>query len=292
MEMHQVRYFLAAARTLNFTRAAEESNVSQPSLTRAIQKLEEEFGGQLFRRERSLTHLTELGRQMVPLLERTYEAAQAAKLLAKGIGKDTLAPMTLGVAGSISAQLQSALAEVSAALPGFQLTLTKGDVATLIDGLLKGDIDAAILVEPRVAPERLDRIELVQQRFAVIAPSDGELAQTSNLSVEHLGAVGWIRGDSDISDEFQERCAAAGVDPEFRHSAGSESDLIELVGSGLGCALVATSARLPASVVALPIKELLITRATVFVTVSGRKRSTATDALIRAVRARSWAACS
>lgn len=60
MEMHQVRYFLAAARTLNFTKAAEESNVTQPSLTRAIQKLEEEFGGLLFRRERSLTHLTEL----------------------------------------------------------------------------------------------------------------------------------------------------------------------------------------------------------------------------------------
>ena len=80
MEMHQVRYFLAAARTLNFTRAAEECNVTQPSLTRAIQKLEEEFGGQLFRRERSLTHLTELGRQMVPHLQRTYDAAQAAKL--------------------------------------------------------------------------------------------------------------------------------------------------------------------------------------------------------------------
>ena len=51
MEMHQVRYFLAVARTRNFTRAAEECNVSQPSLTRAIQKLEGELGGPLFRRE-------------------------------------------------------------------------------------------------------------------------------------------------------------------------------------------------------------------------------------------------
>jgi DNA-binding transcriptional LysR family regulator len=47
MEMHQIRYFLAAARTLNFTRAAEECNVAQPSLTRAIQQLEEELGGDL-----------------------------------------------------------------------------------------------------------------------------------------------------------------------------------------------------------------------------------------------------
>ena len=77
MEMHQVRYFLAVARTLNFTRAAEESNVTQPSLTRAIQKLEEEFGGLLFRRERALTHLTDLGRLMLPHLERAYAAAAA-----------------------------------------------------------------------------------------------------------------------------------------------------------------------------------------------------------------------
>ena len=52
MEMHQVRYFLAVARTLNFTRAAEECNVAQPSLTRAIKLLEGELGGDLFRRER------------------------------------------------------------------------------------------------------------------------------------------------------------------------------------------------------------------------------------------------
>ena len=57
MEMHQVRYFLAVADTLNFTRAAELCNVSQPALTRAIQQLEEELGGLLLRRERKLTHL-------------------------------------------------------------------------------------------------------------------------------------------------------------------------------------------------------------------------------------------
>ncbi|MGC1624341.1 MAG: LysR family transcriptional regulator, partial [Pseudolabrys sp.] len=51
MEMHQVRYFLAVADELNFTRAAEKCNVSQPSLSRAIKMLEFEFGGDLFRRE-------------------------------------------------------------------------------------------------------------------------------------------------------------------------------------------------------------------------------------------------
>ena len=61
MEMHQVRYFLAVARALNFTRAAEECNVAQPSLTRAIRQLEGELGGDLFRRERPHAQMTELG---------------------------------------------------------------------------------------------------------------------------------------------------------------------------------------------------------------------------------------
>ena len=74
MEMHQVRYFLAVARTLNFTRAAEECNVAQPSLTRAIRQLEDELGGDLFRRERPHAQLTELGQRMRPLLQQRLHA--------------------------------------------------------------------------------------------------------------------------------------------------------------------------------------------------------------------------
>ena len=79
MEMHQVRYFLAVCETLNFTRAAENCNVSQPALTRAVHKLEEELGGLLLRRENSLTHLTDFGRLVRPHLEQMMAEAEAAK---------------------------------------------------------------------------------------------------------------------------------------------------------------------------------------------------------------------
>src|SRR5258705_680468 len=79
MEMHQVRYFLALCEELNFTRAAERSNVAQPSLTRAIKQLEEELGGALFHRERANTHLTELGRTLKPYLEQVFRRAEDAK---------------------------------------------------------------------------------------------------------------------------------------------------------------------------------------------------------------------
>src|SRR5437764_283177 len=83
MEMHQIRYFLAVAETLNFTRAAEKCNVTQPALTRAIQKLEEELGGLLLRRERNLTHLTDFGRLIRPHLEQLAVNAEAARSTAQ-----------------------------------------------------------------------------------------------------------------------------------------------------------------------------------------------------------------
>src|SRR6185503_1724179 len=84
MEMHQVRYFLAVARTLNFTRAADDCYVAQPSLTRAIKQLEAELGGELFRRERPV-QLTELGERMLPLLQQCFEAASGARSLAASL---------------------------------------------------------------------------------------------------------------------------------------------------------------------------------------------------------------
>ena len=76
MEMQQARYFVALCETLNFTRAAEKCNVTQPSLTRAIKLLEDELGGPLFNRERNQTHLTELGRLMEPHLREVIDQAQ------------------------------------------------------------------------------------------------------------------------------------------------------------------------------------------------------------------------
>jgi DNA-binding transcriptional LysR family regulator len=289
MEMHQVRYFLAAARTLNFTKAADESNVTQPSLTRAIQKLEEEFGGLLFRRERSLTHLTELGRQMVPHLERTYEAAQAAKMLAKGIGKAALAPLNFGIAGNMPADLGAALSQVADGLPGFELSLVHAATDALIESMLKGDIDAAIFTKPRDLPDRLDTFALVNRDYAMAAPSSHSIAAMQDICLADLNGLCWIEGDADVAQEFRERCADAGIEIEFRHSCSSNRGAIDLVASGLGCALVPTSSHVPDEVVLRPIIDLSISRTLVFATVSGRQRSVATDALVRALKARNWA---
>ena len=97
MEMHQIRYFLAVCETLNFTRAAEACNVSQPSLTRAIKGLEDELGGPLFRRERNNTHLTGLGEMMRPHLSQVLIETDAAKERAKSFAKLDDVELKLGM---------------------------------------------------------------------------------------------------------------------------------------------------------------------------------------------------
>src|SRR6266705_6236023 len=101
MEMHQVRYFLAAVGELNFTKAAERCNVSQPSLTRAIKQLEGELGGDLFRRERPQAQLTELGQRMLPLLKQCYDSALGARSLASSIKSGEAASLRLALSRTI-----------------------------------------------------------------------------------------------------------------------------------------------------------------------------------------------
>ena len=105
MEMHQVRYFLAVARVLNFTRAADECNVTQPSLTRAIKQLEAELGGDLFRRERPAAQLTELGQRMHPLLKQCYEAATGARELASSFKSGEVGALRIALTHSVDLSL-------------------------------------------------------------------------------------------------------------------------------------------------------------------------------------------
>jgi DNA-binding transcriptional LysR family regulator len=84
MEMHQIRYFLALSRELNFTRAAKHCGISQPSLTNAISALERHFGGALFRRKPQVA-LTALGRAIWPCLRQISQSADEAREAARAV---------------------------------------------------------------------------------------------------------------------------------------------------------------------------------------------------------------
>lgn len=97
MELYQIRYFLAVADTLNFTRASERSFVSQPALTKAIQRLEETIGGRLFDRSKNSVQLTELGRGMLPSLRQIYDSANEAREQARRLTRERKEVVRVGV---------------------------------------------------------------------------------------------------------------------------------------------------------------------------------------------------
>lgn len=289
MEMHQVRYFLAVARTLNFTRAADECNVTQPSLTRAIQKLEDELGGLLFRRERSLTHLTDLGRLMQPHLERIYDAAEAAKALAKGIGKAQVAPLSLGVAYSADTEaLLDIIHEVSSSLPGFALTIENGTSADLLNRALKGDIELLLIEAPDDAPERLEAWRLFEQRYRMVTRRGHPLDNRSDVSLAELTEEAWVDCGSDGAIRLRTASAAAGFTPTFRHWAGQPSQVARLLAAGLGSAILPGAAQ-DERMVALALLDDAFLAPVVLAGIAGRRRSAAADAFVRAARARAWA---
>src|SRR5262245_37877677 len=142
MEMHQVRYFLAVARTLNFTRAAEECNVAQPSLTRAVRQLEGELGGDLFRRERPHAQLTELGQRMLPLLKQCYDSALGARALATSLKRGEIGALRLALSRSIDLSLLVPhIAELARHFRGLELKFLRGTAAEVAAFLKQGDAE-------------------------------------------------------------------------------------------------------------------------------------------------------
>ena len=104
MEMHQIRYFLAVCDHGSFTRAAQFSYISQPSLTQSIKKLEDEFGGELFTRDRSGCLLTSLGRLVEPNFRKIYQESVTTKADAIRFTQLNNIPLRIGLMATIGAQ--------------------------------------------------------------------------------------------------------------------------------------------------------------------------------------------
>ncbi|PXW69817.1 DNA-binding transcriptional LysR family regulator [Blastomonas natatoria] len=289
MEMHQVRYFLAVARTLNFTRAADECNVTQPSLTRAVQKLEDELGGLLFRRERARTHLTDLGRQMLPFLDQTYEAAQAAKALAKGIGKAQVAPLHLGIASSVETDgLHAVLSEVASGLSGFALSMTDGSSEKLLELAFKGDLDLIMIEAPAGEHDRLNTWPLFVQRYRFFARGDHRLADRLDASIVDLAEESWIDCGTESVARLRAAAEAAGIEISFRHKVSGPGQIERLLLAGLGCTLLPKPMSLDDRLCSVALIDDGLIAPVILAGIAGRQRSPAADAFIRAARARSW----
>lgn len=290
MEMHQVRYFLAVCRALNFTKAAEECNVAQPSLTRAIQKLEEEFGGLLFHRERANTHLTELGRAMMPHLQRTYDAAQSARQLASGFKKGEVVHLRLGVSRAVpSATVANVLGGVQQAMPSLELTLGAGADTKLVDEAVAGDLDVFVVGDDAELPDKVHSWTLGRESLVAVMTAGHQLATRDTLSPKDFDGIDVIElTDCPIAARFRQVCGDAGAMPKCTKRVASCDHLLSLVREGMGIAVLPPTMIAGMDLVAKSIDGMTIDRAITLGTVAGRKFSAASDAFIKLARTRDW----
>jgi DNA-binding transcriptional LysR family regulator len=291
VEMHQIRYFLAVCRTLNFTRAAENCHVAQPSLTRAIKLLEAELGGDLFRRERNLTHLTDFGQRMLPLLQQCYESAAAAKTLATSMRTGQSASLALGLSHTVGmALLVDPLAELTRVFPGLDLRFVRGTAPELAESLKKGDVALVVAGPLGETWERLDRWPLFDDAFrAVVGPghplAGSGSARLQDLTAERLLARSYCESMPDFDACLRDR----EIDWSRRHEVVSDPDLLQLVRAGLGIAILPESTA-PRDLASVPVEGLDLRRSVTLYGVAGRERSAPASALLKLLRARDWQA--
>jgi len=241
LDLTQIRYFLALARTLNFTRAAADCGVTQPGLSRGIQRLEETLGAPLVLRERSLTQLTEFGRAMLPLLQRTHDAAEAAMARAEERRREAdEAPLRLGVCAFMAmGPLVAPIREVATRIPGARLEVRRGLAPVLLEGILQGSFD--VIVGPVVGPlpDRLHSWRLWSLGIAAMLPESHALAADPGpLPIAALRDEPMVLfATDDYAPQMRARMRERyGLGDVRWHSAAAADEVTAMVAAGLGWA--------------------------------------------------------
>jgi len=290
MEMHQVRYFLAVARTLNFTRAADECNVTQPSLTRAIKQLEAELGGDLFRRERPAAQLTELGQRMHPLLKQCYEAAIGARSLASAFKSGEVGALRIALTDSVDLSLLIPfLNQIKRQFNRLEFRFLRGSSSEVTEFLKKGEAELGIAAELDEEWERLDTWPLFTEDFQLVLSKHHPLAERDKIDLEDLRSEPLLsRRYCEHADRLSATLREHGLDIEHSHEISSERDLIELVEAEIGVAVVPDTSPIPQSLKRTPVEGLDARRTIHLYGVAGRERSAVASAIMRMLRGADW----
>jgi LysR family transcriptional regulator, hydrogen peroxide-inducible genes activator len=293
MEMHQIRYFLAVADELNFTRAAEKCNVTQPSLTRAIKLLEDELGGLLFHRERANTHLTDLGRKIYPSLEHILADSANVKRVAQDIKGLKNTTLKLGVMCTVAPNfLIDLIAKIRMDNPGIELELIDASAREINDRLIEGALEAAIYcLPPDESDDRLSLIPLFKEQMVIVIHPKHPLAQRNAVRAKDLDGQSYL---SRINCEFKgyagEILRGLGVSYQTVYRSERDDWILAMIATGLGFGFMPQGCVAHEGVVARPLVDPEIWREVNLVTVRGRPHSPAVGALTREAQRVKWRA--
>jgi LysR family hydrogen peroxide-inducible transcriptional activator len=186
MELHQLRYFCAVARTGGFTRAAEEEGVTQPTLSQQIQKLESSLGVPLFERRGRNVRLTQPGERLLPLAQAVLRHVVDARQALECVRGDIRGPLTVGCIPTVMPFLLAPrAAEFQERYPDVELHLVEQTTTRLAHQLQAGEVDLAVVGLP-LAHRDLVCCELFREPLLLAVPQRHRLARASAVEPREL----------------------------------------------------------------------------------------------------------
>jgi LysR family hydrogen peroxide-inducible transcriptional activator len=243
MNLQDLRYLVAVAEQRHFGRAAEVCNVSQPTLSSQIKKLEDELGVTLLERTKKRVDLTPVGSQILNHARRALAEAGQMESVARAARDPLVGPLKLGVIPTLAPYLMPMILKpLRQAYPGLTLELWEDQTRSLIDGLRNHRLDAALLATPPDAPE-ITELALFDEPLLAALPLHHPLRKAAAVSEESLAGELLVLADGHcLANQAMAACGARngvqrGAMPATMQASTLET-LVNLVAAGYGSTLL------------------------------------------------------
>ncbi|MEO3430455.1 LysR family transcriptional regulator [Pelagibius sp. CAU 1746] len=291
MELYQIRYFLAVARSLHFTQAAEEAGVSQPALTKAVRKLEEELGAPLFLRQGRQVLLTDFGRVMREKLERVVAAREEAEEAARQFLKPAEIRLNAGVMCTLGPRpLLGFLDRFRLEHPNIELHLHDVTAANAVDKLKGGEVDCAVLACPAgKLPAPLKGKRLYRERMIVAFSRDHRFNTQRQVRFEELDGERYIdRLHCEFRSAFLDRVGSHDMSLTFPYASEREDWIQAMIANGMGIGLLPEFSVLQPDIAKRPVIEPRLYRSVELAYLPGREASAGVKALVELAGRHLW----
>jgi DNA-binding transcriptional LysR family regulator len=245
MDIRQLRYVIAVAEELSFTRAAARLNIAQPPLTMQIKRIEEELGFPLFHRTKRSVQITEAGEVFLEKGRRIINDFESLKEASRRASRGEAGRIVVGFVGSVAFHFfPKVLREYRLAVPGVEIELLELQNRPLIDALRNERVDVAFM-RPYFQDANIAMEQVLEERLIVALPSNHPLANRKMLSIRELKNDPFVtsnrRPAPSIYAFLMSICERAGFQPRVVQAATDIQTVVGLVAAGMGVAIVTDS---------------------------------------------------
>jgi DNA-binding transcriptional LysR family regulator len=247
MKIRHLRYFVAVAEELHFTRAAERLGIKQPPLSQQIRQLEQEIGAPLLHRLTRGLELTDGGKLLLEEARRILDHLARAKTIVQNRARGETGRLQVGFASAT--YFQPFVPEIIRAyrdrFPGVILTPEQNNTPVLMAGLRSGGIDIAFVRSPSSDGEEIGIELLVDEQMLLVLPASHPLARRSSVPLAALAEETFIvcprSAGPVLYDAIITNCRRAGFSPTLGQEAPQIPSIVPMVAAGFGVSIVPES---------------------------------------------------